>query len=273
MIGKAKSNKSLQATLTYNVKGKANLIYTNRLVGLSLDDYRMEMGDLQKCYRGYGKQLTIHAILSPAIEDGKKLSLEQWQAMSDKYLEKMGMKGLQAVGFLHADKEHGHLHLVINKVRENDFKLHHDSYIGKKSHKAADTIAKEMRLVRAMKLRDERLRKETDTIVAEEKIAGSKQKFKHVLASLVKNNYKNATAYFKALEKEGFIVHQYTDKTSGMLRGYSIERDGTKMDASAIGKQFSLKSLGLKIQQEAVLAESLQFEQAEEMKEKKYLRR
>ena len=33
MIGKAKSNKSLQATIAYNEKEKATLIYTNNLAG------------------------------------------------------------------------------------------------------------------------------------------------------------------------------------------------------------------------------------------------
>ncbi len=86
MIGKAKSNKSLQATIAYNEKEEATLIFTNKLVGISLADFRMQMEDLQKCYRGYGKQLTIHAILSPAIEDGNRLNTSQWKIMADKYL-------------------------------------------------------------------------------------------------------------------------------------------------------------------------------------------
>ena len=86
MIGKAKSNKSLQATIAYNEKEKATLIYTNNLVGISLADYRMQMEDLQKCYRGYARQLTIHAILSPSIEDGKRLHPSQWKIMADKYI-------------------------------------------------------------------------------------------------------------------------------------------------------------------------------------------
>src|ERR1017187_10118204 len=99
MIGKAKSNKSLQATISYNEKEKATLIYTNKLAGTSLADFRMQMEDLQKCYRGYGKQLTIHAILSPAIGDGKRLNTSEWKTIADKYLTNMNMQGLQTIGF------------------------------------------------------------------------------------------------------------------------------------------------------------------------------
>lgn len=253
MIGTAKSNKSLQATISYNEREKATLVYSNKLVGMSLDDYRQQMEDLQKCYTGYGRQLTIHAILSPAIEDGKTLSTEQWQKIADDYLAKMNMQDLQTIGFLHADKEHRHLHLVINKVKETDFKLVHDGYIGKKSQKIADTIAAEMKLVRAMVIKqtriDEALRiKEAVKLglpVTNEEPAGVKQQFKAVLERLIKNNYQSFPEYFKALVNAGFKVHSYLNKETGELRGYGIEKDGTKLDASAISKKFTLKALNI----------------------------
>ena len=46
----------------------------------------MQMEDLQKSYRVYGKKLTIHADLSPAIEDGKRLSEVDWETIANKYL-------------------------------------------------------------------------------------------------------------------------------------------------------------------------------------------
>ena len=254
MIGKAKSNKSLKATIAYNEKEKATLIYTNKLEGMSLDDYYMQMEDLQKCYKGYGRQLTIHAILSPAIEDGKSLPTAQWQKIADDYLSKINMQDLQAIGFLHADKEHRHLHLVINKVKEKDFKLVHDSYIGKKSQKAADDIAREMKLVRATEIRQSRINEAsrvTDALkigilpLKEKPMAGIKQHFKAILEELLKVTYHSTVEYFKALEKAGFEVHTYISKETGELRGYGIEKEGTKMDASAISKKFTLKALNI----------------------------
>ena len=254
MIGKAKSNKSLKATIAYNEKEKAALVYTNKLEGMSLDDYYMQMEDLQKCYKGYGKQLTIHAILSPAIEDGKTLETAQWQKIADDYLSKINMQDLQAIGFLHADKEHRHLHLVINKVKEKDFKLVHDSYIGKKSQKAADDIAREMKLIRATEIRQARINEAlrvTDALKVgilapkEKPLVGIKQHFKALLEELLKDTYHSTVEYFKALEKAGFKVHTYINKETGELRGYGIEKEGTKMDASAISKKFTLKALNI----------------------------
>jgi hypothetical protein len=251
MIGKAKSNKSLQATIAYNEKENATLIYTNKLVGMSLADFQMQMEDLQKCYRGYARQLTIHAILSPAIEDGKRLTGSQWRKIAEKYLTNMNMQELQAIAFLHEDKEHKHLHLVINKVKEEDFKLFHDSYIGKKTQKAADGIAMDIKLVRAMEIRQMRINeavkikaaKKVGIYIAEQKPVGTKQRFKSILEGIIKNNYSSIDEYFAALRNVGFKVHRYIDKETGKLRGYGIEMNGVKMDASQVGRNFTLKAL------------------------------
>jgi hypothetical protein len=112
MIGKAKSNKSLSATIAYNNKNSSSLFFTNNLIGNDKNELLIQMEDLQKCYTGKGKNLTIHAQLSPAIEDGKKLTTPDWEIMANKFLEKMQLSNFQAIGYLHEDKEHMHCHLV-----------------------------------------------------------------------------------------------------------------------------------------------------------------
>src|ERR1019366_3467051 len=120
----------------------------------------------------------------------------------------MNMQELQAIGFLHEDKDHKHLHLVINKVKEENFKLFHDNYIGKKTQKAADTIAKDMKLIRAMEVRQARINEsvrikdalKAGNYIAEEKPIGTKQKFKSVLEGVIKNNYSSIDEYFTALK-------------------------------------------------------------------------
>jgi hypothetical protein len=267
MIGKAKSNKSLSATIEYNEKEEAELIYKNKMEGNKIADFKLQMEDLQKCYKGYGRQLTLHAILSPAIEDGKKLSKKQWQKIADSYLKKMQLQLQQAIGFLHTDKGHKHLHLVINKVREQDFKLYHDTFIGKKSQIAADTIAKEMGLVRAREIMLNRKNKKARDKAAillntsssikitfpdknislknDDTPQGTKQQFKTAIENINREKYSTVNDYFIALQSAGFKVHKYADKETGAIRGYAVEKDGTKMDASVIGKQFTLKALGL----------------------------
>ncbi|AYD46373.1 relaxase/mobilization nuclease domain-containing protein [Arachidicoccus soli] len=255
MIGKAKSNLSLGNTIDYNLKQKSVLFYTNNLVGENIEDYRMQMEDLQKCYRGYGKQLLIHAVLSPATEDGKRLDESTWQKIADSYLQEMKLKEhYQSIGFIHRDKGHTHAHLVISKINMNDYKLFQDSFIGKKSQFIADRIAKEFGLVRAMEIKRENLK----NLLAENENSKSKkanksenikpqdvrQKFKHALMQINEQKFNTPEVYFLALEKNGFkVIRHFDDKQN--LRGYSIEKEGTMMSATAVSKEFSLSKLGL----------------------------
>ena len=245
MISKAKSNISLAKTIQYNEKEKATLVYTHKLEGENIQDFQTQMQDLQRCYTGSAKQLTIHAILSPSIEDGKHLQQKDWQKIADEYLKKMNLSQHQAIGFIHVDKEHRHLHLVINKVNEKDFTLYHDGFIGKKSQKVADMIAGEIGITRARQVQQERLKTKQRNQTNEGKPIGAKQKFEHSLKRITQTKFRNTEDYFKALEQRGFKVHKYTSKATNELRGYGIEKDGTKMDASAVNKQFTLKALGL----------------------------
>jgi hypothetical protein len=44
-------------------------------------------------------------------------------------------------------------------------------------------------------------------------------------------------------ETAGFKLHLYHHKETKELRGYGIEKNNTKLDASVIGKEFTLKNL------------------------------
>lgn len=270
MIGRAKSNKSLIATINYNLKEKAELVFTNRLYGENINDYQLEMQLLQKCYSGKARQLTIHAILSPHITEGKNLTTEQWQTIAEKYLNEMSLKEHQAVGFVHSDKEHRHLHLIINKVRDPKLKLYHDAFIGKRSQHAADRIALQMNLIRAMEIRDQNILKkrkrkmsnkiighfiepEHDEIIT--KPLGSKQLFNQQLKKiLAKTNVKSPEDYFRELQKSGFKLYLYHNKETKEFRGYGVEKNKTKMDASTIGKEFTLTNLNKFFEEKYLLA-------------------
>lgn len=252
MIGKAKSNRSLSATISYNLKEGASFIYQNKLDGIDVKDHWLQMEDLQKCYQGRSGQLTIHAVLSPGIEDGLKLSQEKWSEMARKYLLKMDLTDHQTIGFLHEDREHRHLHLIINKVNSGSLKLYHDSYIGKKTQKAADQIASEMNLVRAREIMFQRrlraINEEDLGTPLQPKVPagnGIKLKMKLILEDVIKTKYADAEAFFLALEKRNLVIHRYKNSQTKELRGYGIELGGCILDASAIGRKYSLRALGL----------------------------
>lgn len=257
MIGKAKSNISLAKTIDYQLKQASELFYTNNLAGENIDDYRMQMEDLEKCYTGYGKQLLIHTILSPSIEDGQKLDKGTWTRMADMYLEELRLKeNHQAMGFIHRDKEHYHCHIVVSKINMDNYKLFKDSFIGKRTQHIADKIAKEFGLVRAMDIKRENLKKslakketlpselQLTSLIDEETPKGIRQKFKQQFKQINERKFQNTEAYFQALQDKGFKVIRHFDDSHN-IRGYSVEKDGTMLNATTIGKEFSLRKLGL----------------------------
>lgn len=268
MIGKAKSNKSLVATINYNLKERAELVFSNQLVGEDINDYRLQMLTMQKCYTGTAKQLTLHVILSPHIGEGKNLTQEQWQTIANKYLEEMNLKDHQAIGFIHSDKEHRHLHLVINKVRSFNQKLYHDGFIGKRTQHAADRIAKDMKLIRAKEIMQQNNKKRniqkqlsgdylnneiTQPIITES--LGSKQLFKKELLGILNlKKIKSVEDYFRAMKEASFKLLLYHNKETGELRGYGVEKNNTKMDASVISKQLTLTKLNAYFEEQKLIA-------------------
>lgn len=269
MIGRAKSNKSLMATINYNLKENAELFFINRLSGEDINDYRLQMMAMQKCYNGVAKTLTIHVILSPHISEGKNLDKNKWGEMADQYLNLMNLKEHQAIGFIHSDKEHRHLHLVINKVKGSNIKLYHDGFIGKRTQKAADAIAIRMNLIRAREImrQNNEIRKKQRLANAGKSIPeleietnalpiGSKQLFKQQLNSILQNRaVKCIEGYFLEIKNLGFKLYLYHNKETKQLRGYGIEKNHTKMDASTIGKVFTITNLERRFKENDLRAE------------------
>lgn len=266
MIGKAWSNSSLTATLHYNQKSDSVLFYKNRLAGDNISDFRMQMEDLHKCYTGRSEKLIIHAVISPTPEEGINLSNADWTNIANSYLQGLELSDHQAIGFIHSDKEHKHLHLIINKVNEKSLKLYSDSFIGKKSQKVSDQIASKMNLTRAKQVMNERrridaIRQESviqQQVTDEPETIGSKQKFRKLVNQVLKSKFRNEEEYFKELKNSGFIVHRYYNKETGELRGYGLEKDGTTIFSSDLGKEYSLTKLGFRSAYPANKTEKIQ---------------
>lgn len=165
--------------------------------------------------------------------------------MADLYLEKMLLKGHQTLGFIHNDRGHRHMHLVINRVSKKRNVLFDDSFVGKRSSKAADEIAIEMKLKRA-KVIGIQNRKEKDATTNKakpEKTVGSKQKFRADLERIMAQGHQDITSYLKAVEEDGYKVSIYLDKETGKPRGYGVGRDGAFMDASEIDRKLTISKL------------------------------
>lgn len=263
MIGLAKSNVSLGDTIDYNLKHKSLIFYTNKLQGENISDYRSQMEDLQKCYRGggKGKNLCAHVQLSPSIENGKQMSMDDWKKISDLYLNQMGLENNQALGFIHSDHEHLHLHMIISRINEQTFRLFDDSFIGKKTSRAAHEIAGIMGLTRARDVMEENKKREKEVGLGTAQPSldnplGSKQIFKAFLKELYKQTHKDLDAFFKAIEKGGYEVTKYKEKDKQTIRGYGITKNGTLLNASEIDRNMNIKNIKIGEQAQTVLIEN-----------------
>lgn len=99
---------------------------------------------------------TLGFVLSPTIEDGRKLEREQLKEMTQRFLKEMNLKRHQAVAFVHRDKEHVHVHLYANRINFQG-KAYNDSFIGKRSQQVAERVAKQMDLTTVREVQQEKL--------------------------------------------------------------------------------------------------------------------
>lgn len=245
MIAKMKSNISVGETIGYNLKDESQLIDTHNLEGDNIQDYELQMLKTQELFEGRAKNLTAHIILSPSIEDGKKLKEEEWKSIASDYLKKANLEKYESIVFLHKDKEHTHLHIVANRIDEEG-KIYRNGNEVRLSQQIGNEIAKErgLKQAREVMLQNQQLRKQG----IEPKSVGSIQRIRDDLRETAKKTTEEHSAfdsdkYLQGLQMAGYKVSRYLDKENGQTKGYAIEKDGCFYPSYKIGKEYTLKTL------------------------------
>ncbi|MCM4151945.1 mobilization protein [Arenibacter sp. N53] len=157
MIGKGKSISHTRASMAYgwNQEKDAEVVYSKHLAGETPEqitqEFKIIQGQNAKCTNN-----TLSFVLSPTIEDGKKLSAKALKEITEKFLKEMKLKEYQAIGFVHRDRQHTHVHVYVNRIDFNG-RAYNDSFIGKRSQQAAENVAKEMGLTTAREVQQEKL--------------------------------------------------------------------------------------------------------------------
>ncbi len=247
MIGKMKSNISLKDTLDYNIKEHSGIISINNVFGENWKEIEMQMLARQKLYEGRAQNLTAHIFLSPSIEDGKKITLLDWKEISHSFLEKAGITTHQSIAFLHQDKEHFHLHIVVNRIDENGNLYRHKNELAL-SQRLGDEIAKERNMIRASVVRKERqLAKRMGVNISG--MQGSIEKMRKdareaAKTSFISQNVFTPQKYFESLEAKGYKVKVYFRKTPDGISGYALAKKGERLvKASTLGSEFTIQRL------------------------------
>jgi len=234
MIGKGKSISHTMASMSYgwNQDKDSEVILKEFLHGDTPKEITKEFKMLQNQNYHCTKN-TLSFVISPTIEDGKRLDKEELQAITKRFMHEMKLGERQAIAFVHQDKEHKHIHLYVNRI---DFRgvAFNDSFIGKRSQQAAEKTAEHMGLttVKQIQFEKEFNLKEIRTEIKRRHDQTIKQ-FKP----------KSFDAYIKDMQLNGVKVIP-TINNQNKLQGFRFEFDGHNLKGSEVHRNMSLGNIG-----------------------------
>lgn len=188
------------------------------------------------------KKKTFSVVISPHPDDGSALKDCEMKEISKKFMEKLGIdkSASQYLSYIHTNKDHRHIHLVISRVRL-DSTLIDGSFIKLRAMAAAQEIAIEKGLISARSLwmesrqlhspmLDEHWRIKKNIVIVSKKI------FSQKVDSL--------EDFANKMQLEG-IKLSFVENKKGELQGYRIFDTKTNMSfkSSEVNPKLQLKSL------------------------------
>ena len=234
MIGKGKSISHTKASMAYgwNQEKDAEIILKEFLHGDSPAEITREFKMLQDQNYHCTKN-TLSFVISPTIEDGKKLNKQELQAIAKRFIHEMKLGERQAIAFAHQDKDHKHIHLYVNRI---DFKgvAYNDSFIGKRSQLAAEKVAEHIGLTTVKQVQFE---KEFNLREIRTEI-----KRRHDL-TMKQFKPKSFDDYLKSMEANGVKVIP-TINNQNKLQGFRFEFNGHNLKGSEIHRNMSAGNIG-----------------------------
>ena len=127
MMGKIMKRNDFGKIVNYTMKGnnKSKLLATEGV----RSDSKQHIAESFSCQAGLNTRIrtpVYHISLSFSKQDSGKLTDDLMVKIAGEYMEKMNIKNTQYIVVRHYDREHPHIHLVINRV-DNDGKTISDS--------------------------------------------------------------------------------------------------------------------------------------------------
>ena len=237
MIGKGKSISHTKACMCYgwNQEKDAEIVFKEFLHGDSPDEFTREFKMLQDQNYNCTKN-TLSFIISPTIEDGKRLEPKDLNEITKRFINEMKLGERQAIAFVHKDKEHKHIHLYVNRI---DFRgvAFNDSFIGKRSQLAAEKVAEQMGLTTVKQVQFE---KEFNIREIRTEI-----KRRHDL-TMKQFKPRSFDDYVKTMQVNGVKVIP-TINNQNKLQGFRFEFDGHNLKGSEIHRNMSVSNIGKQI--------------------------
>jgi hypothetical protein len=144
MIASTKMGKGFKGVLSYNLKNGSKLLGTNT-AGSTLTDWLYETKMIRKLRPNLNVAVQHTSINLPV---GEKLDDEKWLEVAKAYMLKMGFDPVanQHWIFRHDDKEHDHIHLVLNRINSVNGEVVSDSNTFRRQSKILREIEAEFGL-------------------------------------------------------------------------------------------------------------------------------
>lgn len=234
MIGKGKAIAHTRVSMEYgwNQEKDAQVVFSQNIIGDSPAEITQEFKLTQELNANCEKN-TLSFILSPTIEDGKKLEPKDLNRICNEFMKEMQLNDRQAVGFVHYDKEHTHVHLYVNRI---DFqgRAYNDSFIGKRSQLAAEKVAERLQLTTVKQVQWE---KDHNLSAIRAEI-----KRRHDL-TMKQFQPRTFQDYIKGMEANGVKVIPCINKAE-KLQGFRFEFDRYNLKGSEVNRSMTGGNIG-----------------------------
>ena len=229
MIGKGTSIAHTGTSIEYgwNQEKDAEIVISQHLAGNNpqeiTEEFRLIQEENTRCQKN-----TLSFILSPTQEDGRNLSKEQLEELTQKFIKEMELKERQAIAFVHRDKAHTHVHLYANRIGF-DGKAYNDSFIGKRSQAAAENVAREMGLTT---VREVQMEQQLQSMAIRNEIRNIHER------TLANEQPKTLDAYITAMKSQDVAVVPSINK-GNRLQGFRFEYKGESFKGSEVHRSMS----------------------------------
>lgn len=237
MIGKGMVISHTKASMAYgwNQEKNAEVVFKQELIGSNPEEITQEFKMLQE-QNYHCQKNTLSFVLSPTVEDGQRLKQKEFEKICQRFMEQMKLEQRQAIAFVHRDKQHTHIHLYVNRI---DYKgiAYNDSFIGKRSQRAAEKVAEQLQLttVRQVQLEKEFLLNDVRQEIRR----------RHEL-TIKQFAPKNFSDYMKFMETNGVKVIPSINK-GGKLQGFRFEFNGYNLKGSEVHRSMTGGNIGQKL--------------------------
>ncbi|WP_026913682.1 relaxase/mobilization nuclease domain-containing protein [Christiangramia portivictoriae] len=238
MIGKGQSISRTQASIAYgwNQEKDAEVVLKQYLAGDTpeqiTDEFKIIQSQNDRCIKN-----TMSFVVSPTVKDGKNLNYQDLERIAQQFIKEMNLQNHQAIGFVHKDKQHTHIHIYANRISLKG-EVYKDSFIGKRGQIAADNVAKQLGLTRVREVQQEKL----------QELKWQRLAIKHIHNKVLEARPKSLDDYIQKMNVRNVIVTPSINK-SNQLQGFRFEYQGINLKGSDVHRSMSGSNLIAEISQ------------------------